>query len=66
MDYFASLKVDTVLHNGGGIMAFYPTKCQYHHRSKFLGKRDVLGELVEASRKRGIRVVVPNGRELRL
>ncbi len=26
MDYFASLKVDTVLHNGGGIMAFYPTE----------------------------------------
>ena len=57
MEYFASLKIDTVLHNGGGIMAFYPTNVQFHHRSKFLGTRDVLGELVEASRKRGIRVV---------
>ncbi len=57
MDYFASLRVDTVLHNGGGIMAFYPTEVPYHHRSKFLGKRDVLGELVEASKRRGIRVV---------
>jgi hypothetical protein len=57
MDYFASLKVDTVLHNGGGIMAFYPTDVPFHHRSKFLGIRDVLGELVDASRKHGIRVV---------
>jgi hypothetical protein len=57
MDYFASLKVDTVLHNGGGIMAFYPTTVPFHQRSKFLGSRDVLGELVKASRKRGIRVV---------
>lgn len=57
MDYFASLKADTVLHNGGGIMAFYPTDVPFHHRSQFLGSRDLLGELMTASRKRGIRVV---------
>jgi Hypothetical glycosyl hydrolase 6/Beta-galactosidase trimerisation domain len=57
MDYFASLKIDTVLHNGGGIMAFYPTEVPFHRRSKFLGSRDVLGELMKASRERGIRVV---------
>jgi len=57
MEYFASLRVDTVLHNGGGIMAFYPTEVPFHRRSKFLGTRDVLAELVEASKKRGIRVV---------
>jgi hypothetical protein len=57
MDYFASLKVQAVLHNGGGIMAFYPTAVNYQRRSQFLGSRDLLGELVAASRKRDIRVV---------
>ena len=33
MDYWASLKVDAVLLNGGGILAFYPTRVPFHHRS---------------------------------
>jgi len=37
-DYWASLKVDALLLNGGGIVAFYPTQVPYHHRSEFLGK----------------------------
>jgi hypothetical protein len=57
MDYWASLKVNAVLVNGGGIMAFYPTQVPYHHRSEFLGSRDVLGEMVAAAKKRGFRVV---------
>jgi putative glycosyl hydrolase-like family 6 (GHL6) protein len=56
-DYWASLKVDAVLLNGGGILAFYPTQVPYHHRSEFLGTRDLLGEMVAAVRKRNIRVV---------
>jgi hypothetical protein len=57
MDYWASLKVNAVLVNGGGIMAFYPTQVPYHHRSKSLGSRDVLGEMVAAGKKRGFRVI---------
>ena len=57
MDYWASLKVNAVLLNGGGIVAFYPTRVPYHHRSEFLGSRDVLGEMVKAAKKRGFRVV---------
>jgi hypothetical protein len=57
MDYFASLKVDAVQLNGGGIMAFYPTKVPFHHRSEFLGSRDLFGEVVAATRKRNMRVV---------
>ncbi|HEV2485871.1 MAG TPA: alpha-amylase family protein [Terracidiphilus sp.] len=57
MDYFASLKVDAVQLNGGGIMAFYPTKVPFHHRSEFLGSRDLFGEVVTAARKRNLRVV---------
>ncbi len=56
-DYWASLKVNAVLLNGGGIVAFYPTQIPYHHRSEFLGKRDLFGEMVQAVKKRGMRVV---------
>jgi Hypothetical glycosyl hydrolase 6 len=56
-DYWASLKVDAVLLNGGGIVAFYPTQVPYHHRSEFLGSRDLFGEMVAAVKKRNIRVV---------
>src|SRR2546428_8631859 len=45
MQYWASLKLDALLLNGGGIVAFYPTEVPYHHRSEFLGSRDLLGEL---------------------
>jgi len=57
MDYFSSLKVNAVLINGGGIMAYYPTKVPYQHRSEFLASRDLFGELTRAARKRKIRVV---------
>ena len=57
MDYWASLKVDAVLLDGGGILAFYPTRVPFHHRSQFLGSRDLFGEMVAAAKKRGLRVV---------
>jgi Hypothetical glycosyl hydrolase 6 len=56
-DYWASLKIDAVLLNGGGIVAFYPTQVPYHHRSEFLGTRDLFGEMSAATRRRGMRVV---------
>jgi hypothetical protein len=56
-DYWASLKVDAVLLNGGGIVAFYPTEVPYHHRSEFLGTRDLFGDMVAAVKKRTLRVV---------
>src|SRR5438046_2425423 len=34
-EYWASLRVNALLVNGGGIMAFYPTAVPYHHRSAF-------------------------------
>jgi hypothetical protein len=56
-DYFASLKVDALLMGGGGIVAFYPTDVPYHHRSAFLGARDLFGDMAAAARRRGFRVV---------
>ena len=57
IDYWASLALDALLLNGGGIVAFYPTDIPYHHRSEFLGSRDLLGELVTAATARSMRVV---------
>ena len=57
MDYWASLRVNAVLLNGGGILAFYPTQVPYHHRSEFIGSRDLLGDMVTAAKKRGLQVV---------
>jgi hypothetical protein len=56
-NYWSSLKVDAVLLNGGGILAFYPTQVPYHRRSEVLGTRDLFGEMTMASRRRGMRVV---------
>ncbi|HZT32342.1 MAG TPA: alpha-amylase family protein [Bryobacteraceae bacterium] len=57
VDYWSSLKLDALLLNAGGIMAFYPTRIPYHHKSKFLGNRDLFGDFTKAAKARGIRVV---------
>ncbi|HEY1338105.1 MAG TPA: alpha-amylase family protein [Bryobacteraceae bacterium] len=57
VEYWSTLKVDALLLNAGGILAFYPTKIPYHHRSQFLGDRDLFGEFTKAVKARGIRVV---------
>src|SRR5207248_5413087 len=56
IDYWASLKLDALLLNGGGIVAFYPTMVPFHHRSESLGSRDLLGELAAATKTRGMRL----------
>src|SRR5437016_14513475 len=56
-DYWASLRVNALLVNGGGIMVFYSTDVPYHHRSAFLGTRDLFGEMAAAARARCLRVV---------
>src|SRR5436309_13677386 len=57
IDYWSSLKLDALLLNAGGIMAFYPTKIPYHHRSQFLGHRDLFGDFAKAAKTAKIRVV---------
>ena len=40
-----------------GILAFYPSKVEFHRHGKFLNGRDFFGECVAAAKKRNIRVV---------
>ena len=57
LDYWTSLKINALLLNAGGIVAFYPTRIPYHHKSQYLGDRDLFGDFAKAAKKRGIRVV---------
>jgi hypothetical protein len=57
-DYFKRTKSDGVCLSGGGCVAYYPTDVPFHHRSAWLGDRDVLGELVTGCRKLGMAVLI--------
>lgn len=57
LDYFKRTKSDAVCLSGGGCVAYYPTQIPFHHRSQWLGDRDVLGELVTGCRKLGMVVI---------
>jgi len=56
-DYWHSAGADIVFVSVTGILAFYPSKVQFHRHGKFLDGRDFFGECVAAARKRGMRVV---------
>ncbi|WP_263352838.1 alpha-amylase family protein [Acidicapsa acidisoli] len=58
LDYFKRTRSDAVCLSGGGCVAYYPTEIPFHHRSKWLGDRDVLGELISGCRKMGMSVLV--------
>ena len=56
-DYWASAKVDAVLLNVTGMIAFYPSKVPFHRHSRFLKGRDFFGECCKAAKARGLRVI---------
>jgi hypothetical protein len=56
-DYWASVKVDAVLLNVTGMIAFYPSKVPFHRHSRFLNGRDFFGECCKAAKARGMRVI---------
>ncbi|MDQ6813656.1 MAG: hypothetical protein M3040_07970, partial [Bacteroidota bacterium] len=58
LDYFKRIHADGVLLSAGGIVAFYPTKIPYHHRSAWLGNSDPLGYLLKECRKMDMCVVL--------
>jgi len=58
LDYFNRTKSEGVCLSGGGCVAYYPTEVPFHHRSAWLGDRDVLGELVDGCRKMGASILI--------
>ena len=43
--------------SAGGVLAFYPTEVPFHRRSRWLGERDVFGDMVEAAKKQDLVVL---------
>jgi hypothetical protein len=58
IDYCKRTRSEGICLSGGGCVAYYPTEIKYHHRSKWLGERDVLGELITECRKLGMSILV--------
>jgi hypothetical protein len=58
LGYFKRTRSEGVCLSGGGCVAYYPTEIPFHHRSAWLGGRDVLGELVSGCRQLGMSVLV--------
>ncbi len=48
---------NSILANGGGIVAWYPTDLEFHWRNPYL-KRDFVGEVTGEARKLGMRVLL--------
>ena len=58
LDYFQRTRSEGICLSGGGCVAYYPTDVQFHHRSAWLGNRDLLGELISGCRKLGMSVLI--------
>ena len=58
IDYCKRTHSEGACLSGGGCVAYYPTEVPFHHRSAWLGDRDVLGELVTGCRKMGMAVLI--------
>src|SRR4051812_41119495 len=50
-------RVQAVIVNAGGIVAYYPSRFPLHHRAEFLEGRDLFGELTKAAHDDGIFVM---------
>ncbi|MDX2153699.1 MAG: beta-galactosidase trimerization domain-containing protein [Bryobacteraceae bacterium] len=57
MDYFRRIHADGACLSAGGCVAFYPTQIPFHYKSKYLGGRDLFGELARACKKQGMVVL---------
>src|SRR5260370_6094019 len=55
LDYFKRIHADGACLTAVGVVAFYPTRVQFHHRSRWLdGHESVFAELTEGRRKLNI------------
>jgi hypothetical protein len=56
-EYWKRTSIQGVIINAGGIVAYYPSKFPLQHQAEFLNGRDLYGELVQAARADGLKVV---------
>ena len=56
-EHWRRTRVQGVIVNAGGIVAYYPSKYPLHRRALHLGDRDLYGEIVAAAREEGLSVL---------
>jgi hypothetical protein len=55
-DYWKRTRVQGVIVNAGGIVAYYPSTVEFHRPAQFLGGRDLFGDLCRAAHEDGLAV----------
>jgi hypothetical protein len=56
--YFKKIHATGALLSAGGVVAFYPTDIPFHHRSDWLGDKDLVGTMISGCRKMDMSVVL--------
>jgi hypothetical protein len=56
-DYWKRTRIQGVIINAGGIVAYYPSKFPLHHRAEFLNGRDLYGELAATAHQDSLAVL---------
>jgi Hypothetical glycosyl hydrolase 6 len=56
-EYWKQTRIQGVIINAGGIVAYYPSQYPLHHRAAALGDRDLYGELAQAAHQDGLAVL---------
>jgi hypothetical protein len=56
-EHWRRTRVQGVIVNAGGIVAYYPSRFPLHRRAEALGDRDFYGEIVRAARAEGLAVL---------
>lgn len=56
-NHWKRTKIEGLIINAGGIVAYYPSQDPLHHRAEYLGERDLFGEIVGEAREDGLSVV---------
>lgn len=56
-EHWKQTRVQGLVINAGGIVAYYPSKLKLQHRAQYLGDRDLYGELVRAAHEDGLVVL---------
>ncbi len=55
--HWKNTRIQGVIVNAGGIVAYYPSAFPLHHRAHTLGERDLYGEIVKDAREAGLKVI---------
>jgi hypothetical protein len=56
-DYWRRTRVQGIIVNAGGIVAYYPSENRLQYRARFLGDRDLFGEIIEQAHQDGLVVL---------